>query len=367
MEFVIERDQLLHGVQNVQRAISPRSTLPILTGILFEVAESLKLSATDLEIGIENVLEAKINSEGKVVLPAQYLANIIRELPSAPVYFKKKENSQTVNIVCENSEFNIHGFDPEEFPVLPEIESEVTYNFNPDLLQDMIEKVKIAISSDETQPALTGSLLNLEGDQLEMVSTTGYRLAYKKESLEDGATESIKAIIPQKTLIELARLISTDQEKEVKVTATSNQMLFAFENITIISRLIEGQFPNFKPVIPKEYNTRVLCDRNQLLQAVKRASLVARNDSNIINLEFKTDRLVITVSESEIGTAYEEVKIEQQGPGLEMSINATYLLDVLKVTREENVVLETTGPLSPCVVKPDSEEDYIYIIMPVRH
>lgn len=368
MEFVIDRDKLLQGVQNVQRAISPRSTLPILTGILFEVSDRLKLSATDLEIGIENVLEAKINSKGKVVLPAQYLSNIVRELPSAPIYLKKKDNSQTVNIVCENSEFYIHGFDPEEFPVLPDIEAEVTYNFKPEVLEDIIEKVKIAISTDETQPALTGALMTLEGNTLEMASTTGYRLAYKKEKLEVGTEEKVEAIIPQKTLTELARLISIEkEEEELRVSAAKSQMLFQLGNTTIISRLIDGQFPNYKPVIPKDYSTRVVCDRNQLLQATKRASLVAQNDSNIIHLEFKGDRLVITVSESQIGTAYEEVRIEQEGSNLEMSINASYLLDVLKVLRNEKIVMEMSGPLSPCVVKTDNEEEYIYIIMPVRN
>ncbi|SDC43596.1 MULTISPECIES: DNA polymerase III subunit beta [unclassified Candidatus Frackibacter] len=365
MQIKVNKKELYEGIQIVSKAVSSKSTLPILSGILIKtVNDKLKLVGTDLEIGIECNVNAKIISNGSTVLPANYLTSIIRELPNQELELKVNEENNA-KIICDLSEFKINGFPADEFPLLPEIESGTEYLLKQKNLKTMIDRIKFATSNDESRPFLTGGLLLVEDQLLKMVATDSYRLSYTELNLDKELSDN-KVIIPSKTLDELSKLLSSEEEKEVQILTTDNQMLFDFSGITIISRLIEGNFPNYNQVIPNNFSTQVTVKRKDLLNATKRASLFVKDNSNIIRTKFEDSRLIIESTSSKVGESYEELEIEQQGDNTEIAFNANYLMDVLKVIDSEEVLLELSGKLSPGVIKEMKSDEYIYVIMPVR-
>lgn len=367
MKFSIPQKDFLEGIQTVQRAVSNKNTLPILAGILLKADNNqLKLVATDLEIGIECYVNAEIIANGEIVLPANHLSNIIRELPSKPVEVDCNLETRSAEIICGHSRFNINGFPADDFPMLPKIEEGTQFSIRQNLFKEVIEQVKIATSNDETQPFLNGALLKIEGDLLKMASTNSYRLAFRETRLELGIGEKIEAIIPNKTLDEMARLLNDNPEDSVKIQITMNQILFEMENITVISRLIEGRFPNYEPVIPKKSNTFVKVDRKELLQAGKRVSLMAVSNSNIIKVMFEDGMMLLESFNSEIGQAHEQLPVQIEGEGLEISFNAAYLMDGLKVIDSDEIELCLSSKLTPFIVKPVSDAEYIYVISPIR-
>ena len=238
-------------------------------------------------------------------------------------------------------------------------------NIETDKLQKIIKEVEFSTATDETQPALTGALLAVDNENgITMVSTNTYRLAYSNINLTPDIDESIKVILPGKTLNELNRLL---EGENTEIEIDSNYASFKFNDITVISRLIEGQFPNYQQVMPNQHNTRLTVDKNKLKKAVKRASLIARMDSNIISLKAKNERLIINSANSDTGHAHEEVAVDIEGPEQTINIDAGYLLDVLKIIDREEIILELIGPLNPLSLKKtDENRSYIYLIMPVR-
>ncbi|MFW5998420.1 MAG: DNA polymerase III subunit beta [Halanaerobiaceae bacterium] len=368
MKFTIEQNELNQGINNVQRAVAKKNTMPILKGIYLEAHEKkgLHLIATDLELGIECWIPADIIESGAIVLPANYLTSIIRELPNEKINFKVDLNNYQADIKCLSSEFNINGYDPDEFPQLPEVKNPQTLNINSSKFKQIINEVKFSISNDESQPALTGSLIEIKENNLTMVSTNTYRLAYSKTKLEEKAIKSdelTKIILPGNTLNELSRLLP-DKEKNVEILINSNYSRFCFNDINIISRLIEGKFPNYQQVIPEEYNTTITVNRRQLQHAVKRASLIARENSNIISLSTNSNILIINSLDSDAGKAHEEVEINKEGPEQNINIDAGYLLDIFSVLGTEKISINLIGPLNPLTIKQNN--DYIYLIMPIR-
>ncbi|MCK8824526.1 DNA polymerase III subunit beta [Fuchsiella alkaliacetigena] len=365
MEIKINQKEFYNGIQTVRKAVSTNNALPILSGILIKTEkDKLKLVATDLELGIECTVEANILEKGAVVLPATYLANIIRELPKEKLKLKVNSNNNT-KIEFKRSQFKINGSPADEFPLLPEIESGINYTLSSAFFKDMINRTKFATSQDESRPFLTGGLLLIENNELKMIATDSYRLAYSNSRL-DKEFKNSEVIIPSKTLEELSKLLTSEEEEEIKVVITENQILFNFLNITLISRLIEGQFPSYQQVLPDSSKTEVEIDKNQLLNATKRASLLAKDNSNIIKVELKDNFLIIKSNSPEVGESYEQIKVDQKGENTEIAFNASYLIDVLKVIEEEKVLMNLSGSLNPGVIKEIDNNDYIYIIMPVR-
>ncbi|WP_027340495.1 DNA polymerase III subunit beta [Halonatronum saccharophilum] len=364
MKVEVNQKDFYQAINIVRKAVSTKTTLPILSGILLKTeGQRLRLVGTDLEMGIEAFVEAEIIEEGEVVLPAIYFANIIKELPNEKVDLEISKDNNTAFIKCGYSKFNINGSPADEFPSLPKVKSGKSFKIKEGRLKEIFGQVEFAISKDESKPFLNGGLLLFEEDKIKLVATDTYRLAYREDSIEELDIEG-DAIVPSNTISEIAKLLN-DSEDLVEVVLTENQILFNFAGITMVSRLIEGQFPNYKQVIPKNSKTKVEVDRMELLRATKRAALLARQDADIIKINLKEDRLVITANAPEVGQAYEEVSISLLGQETEIAFNANYLVDCLKAMKDETVNVELSGSLAPGVIKRDSD-DYVYVIMPVR-
>ena len=367
MKFTIDQKSFLDGLQTVGRAVSSKNTLPVLSGVLIKAEEGrLKLVATDLEIGIECYVDAEITTKGELVLPASHLSSIIRELPSMDVEVDCDLKTNSAEIRCGNSHFSINGFPADDFPLLPKVDEGTAFVMCQPYLKEVIEQVKIATSTDETQPFLNGALLRINDQELNMASTNSYRLAHRMMNLEKGINEQLEVIIPNKTLDQMARLLGDDEEDSVKIQITENQILFEMNNILIISRLIEGKFPNYEPVIPKSSETFVKIERKDLLKAAKRVSLIAMSNSNIIKCKIDNGIVLLESADAEIGHAEEKIMVNMEGPAVEISFNSNYLMDGLKVIDSDQVQLCFSGKLSPLVLKPKEDVKYTYVISPIR-
>lgn len=363
MRFSCQQKTLINSIGIVQKAVSSKTTLPILKGLYIEVIDNyLKLVATDLEIGIEHVVEVNTYEEGAAVVDARLFSEIIRRLPDSEVEIQLQENNQ-IYIKCENSEFNIISYDPKDFPELPSIEEDYFYETAQDLFKNMIRQTAFATSIDEARPVLTGVLMEIEDDILNMVALDGYRLALRKGKIQSPVDN--KAIIPAKTLNEINRILD-DVDESINITLTNNHALFTIGNTKIISRLLEGEFINYKQILPKEYKSKVKVKTKSLLNSIERASLLAKEGkNNLVKFAVSEDRVIIT-SNSELGKVHEEVLVELEGEEINIAFNSKYLIDVLKIIEDEEVYLELTTNLSPGILKPVNNEYYIYLILPVR-
>lgn len=367
MKIKVMQKEFYNAIQKVYKAVSNKTSLPILNGILLKtVNDQLRLVGTDLEIGIEAFLDVEVIKEGEVVLPADYLNNILREMTNQKIQLDVDDSYNTV-IKTDSSKFNIHGSPTEEYPSLPEVKSEEFFTIEQTKLKEMIEQIKFAISKDDNKPFLTGGLMVLENSQIELVATDTYRLAYKKDKVNGQGMEDIEIIIPNQTLNELNRLMD-DKEEEVKMKFTESQILFKFNELSLVSRLIEGQFPKYQQVIPKNNNSKVEVNKQELLRAAKRAALFAKENSNIIKINLTADKLIITSNAPDVGQAYEEISVSLQGKETEIAFNANYLIECLRTLDVEKINLELSDSLSPGLIRIDEGENvqYIYVIMPVR-
>lgn len=363
MQFSCDQKTLLNSINIVQKAVSAKTTLPILKGIYIEtVGHQLKLVATDLEIGIEHVIDANIKKEGSVVIDARLFSEIIRKLPDAEVHVSLQEDHQ-LYIKCENSEFNILSYNSEDFPELPEIQDDDTYEISQDLFKSMIRQTVFATSQDESRPVLTGVLIEIEDDYLNMVALDGYRLALRKGKIQSSVDN--KVIIPAKTLHEINRIM-TEKEENISIHLSQNHALFNIDDVKIITRLLEGDFINYKQILPKEYKTKVKVKTKSLLDSIERASLVAREGkNNLVKLTIFENKMEIT-SNSELGKVFEEIFVELEGEKIQIAFNAKYFIDALKIVEDEEIYLEFTTNLSPGILKPVSSDLYTYLILPVR-
>jgi DNA polymerase-3 subunit beta len=364
MRFTCSRDQLLEGVLTVQKAISNRTTLPILEGILFDCrAGILKITATDLELGIECHVEASIMEGGWVVLDARLIADIIRKLPPADVdVFVDERNIARVE--CLNSCFEIQGQNGGDFPALATVDGEKSFKLPQDLLRSMIRQTVFACAVNETRPILTGALMEISGSRISMVALDGFRLAVRTVNTELSYGE-FTAIIPAKTLNEIYKILK-DHQDEIEINIAKNQALFEFNGIRIISRLLEGDFINYKQIIPDEYSTKIRVNTMDFLDSCERASLLAREGrNNLIKVSIKEDTMELS-SNAEIGKVLEKVAIVTQGKDLDIAFNSKYLIDVLKVLESEQLEVEFTTNVSPCTIKPVDGEMYTYLLLPVR-
>lgn len=362
MWFTCEKDVLQEAINIVQKAASNKTTFPILEGILITVEnDKVILSATDLDLGIETYINADIHQVGSVVLNSKILGEFIRKLPNDVVTVKKENND--VYITCLKSEFVLVGNNPDEFPKLPVINENTMYEIPQELLRNLIKQTIFAVATDETRPILTGVLFEVRDEVLSFVALDGYRLALK--SFEIGNKDNISAVIPGKTLIEISKILEPIDET-VKITFTPNHILFNLGDTKIISRLLDGEFINYRQIIPDEYRMKVKVKTNELMESIERASLLAREGkTNLIKFEIKEDKMVIT-SNSQMGKVYEEVNIELEGEGLKIAFNSKYFLDVLRIIDSEEIYLEFTSNVSPCLVKKVESKDYIYLVLPVR-
>ncbi|HWQ14651.1 MAG TPA: DNA polymerase III subunit beta [Roseiflexaceae bacterium] len=357
---------LLKGVQLASRAISTRTTMPILGYLLLETQKNgLRLTATDLELAIQVDLDAEVKKGGQITLPARIFTEIVGNLPDAMVEIKHEEGASQVEITCEASAFEILGLPAGDFPALPRGEDSEVAAIDADMMRTMISQTVFAVSADETRPFLTGIYVVIDGAEARFVATDGGRLALRRTTLGGVAKQKLGVIVPAKTMQEVMRALA-GVAGEVQLATADNQVLFSVPGLRIYSRLIAGQFPNYQQVIPQEFKQRIRVATDRLLHAVRRMSITARDSANVVRLAAKGKRLTITSNTPEVGKAREDVEVTAEGETIEAAFNARYLMDCLNHIDADELLFELTGPLSPGAIRPASHSDYIYVLAPVR-
>ncbi len=366
MWIVCSQTSLLKGVQLVSRAISTRTTMPILSNIWMKTTKSgVDLVGTDLELAIEVEVVAEVRQEGQITLPARIFSEIINNLPESEVEVKVQEGSTQVEITCQTSQFELLGLPASDFPSVPTKVIDLTDSVGTELLRTMIRQTIFAVSADETRPFLTGVYLLLDGAEMRMVATDGGRLALRKATLSSPAKQKMGVIVPAKAMQELARALA-GTTGDVQLAMVENQLLFMVPGLRVYSRLISGQFPNYQQVIPQEYKQRVRVETGRLLQAVRRAAITARDSANVVRLAATAKKLTISSNTPEVGRAREEVEVVAEGESIEAAFNARYLMDCLNNIDADELLFELTGPLSPGAIHPALHTEYIYVLAPVR-
>lgn len=364
MNIICHQSDLINAITTVQRAISSKSTMPILSGIYLEAKENeLRLVGNDLNLGIECFVDAEVKREGAIVIQSRIFGEIVRKLPSDNIEIIVDEQNH-VKIMSSQSEFNIIGQPEDEYPDLPEVHEENQIIVDQLLLKEMIRQTNFAISIDESRPILTGSLLEINDSKASMVSIDGFRMAIRQSKIR--AEHDHKVVIPGKTLSEIGKIISLDNKEDIKITFTDKQLLIQMDRVRIISRLLEGEFINYRQILPKEFKSKVTVNTKDLLDGIERASLVAKESKTIsIKLSIKDDYLEISTN-VEIGQSREKIKINLEGPDLDIGFNPKYLIDALKVMDSEEITMEMTNSVSPCIMKPIDHDNYTYLAVPVR-
>lgn len=365
MKFSCEKALLQAAISTTSRAVSPKSSIPALEGILLEAGSDLRLTGYNLETGIRTVVPADIREEGTLVLGARLFGEIVRKLPDDIVTFQSE--NYMVNIKCGMSEFNILGTDPEEFPELPTVEYQNSLILPQSRLKAMISQTLFAVSDNESRPIHTGSLFEVDSEGLTIVSVDGYRLALRHESIDkkEGA-ETFSFVVPGAALSEVEKICS-DVDEPASVTQGARHVMFKVGDTMLVSRRLEGEFLAYRQAIPRNNTIHVEGDTRALLSSIDRVSLIISDklksplrcvfDSNLLKISTKTA----------IGDAYDECPLSGDGGGLEIGFNNKYLMDALKAAPADKVRLELTTGVSPCVILPtEGEENFLYMVLPVR-
>lgn len=363
MYFKCDKTILQDAISTVQKAITGKTTMPILGGILINAFNNeILLTGSDLDLSIEKRINSDTIENGTVVIDSKLFGEIIRKLPNDVVEIKTQDNN-TVVISCQKSRFTLVHMNADEFPELPKINENMIFSIPQKSLKSMIKGTIFAAAADDSRPILTGVLFEIKDKNLNLVALDGYRLALKTECLN---TENvISAVIPGKTLSEVSKILD-DSEQDVNITFTPNNILFTLDGTKIISRLLDGEFIKYSSIIPEEYSLKVTAKRIELLDCIERASLMGKEgNTNLVKLEIEEDNLVVT-SNSQLGMVREEVGIILQGQPLQIAFNSKYLIDVLKIMDEEEIVMELSSSVSPCLIKNKNLDNCIYLVLPVR-
>lgn len=378
MKLTCSPDALSQALQVVSRAVSPRTTLPILNNILLETSEKgLRLTGTNLEIGIVNYVDAEVQSEGSVTLPARLLTEFVAQLREKKMDIELDVKTQTLNVNCgPYHNVKIKGIDAAEFPPLPAHEDGIRVDLQQSELLPAIEQTVVAASSDEGRPVLTGVYTQLGTDTLTLAATDGHRLAVKTlkarpsegSAASEGAAEGADSvIIPARALQEVARVLKGDGVVEMSLGRSRNHVFFRVEGVEVMSRLIEGTYPNYSQVIPPEpANTVITLNTKELHERARAVAIFARDSANVVRIKTEAGEIAISATTSEVGSSEASVTAEIEGADIQIAFNSRYLLDVLNLLGSEKAVLNFNGPLSPGVVRPAGKDDYTYVIMPVR-
>lgn len=362
MKFSVAKDKLLEGLQTVQNVVGSRTTLPILSNVLIRAEEGvLRLTTNDLDVGISCNIEAQVEKGGGTTLPVRRLSGIVKELPSADVTFEI-DGKNIASILCGQSFFKMNGLAEEEFPALPKLDNAKVFTLKQKDLKDGLRKTSYAISTDETRYVLNGILFCFKENKLTMVATDGRRLALVDVEVEFPRSQEVDIIVPAKCVGELQRLVS--EEGELKMTVGENQVAFEVNGKLLISKLIEGNYPNYRQVIPPEPKERVTIERGLLLDAVRRVSLLSSDKSNSVKLNFGKNNLEITANTPEVGEAHENMPVNYKGKELSIAFNPLFLQDPLRNLVEEEVHLELIDEMSPGVLKVSAP--FLYVLMPMR-
>jgi DNA polymerase-3 subunit beta len=367
------QENLAKGLSVVGRAVATRSTLPVLSNVMLSTDNGrLKLSATDLEIGINCWIGAKVEEDGATTVPARSFIDLVNSLPSERIDMELVVRTQTLNLKCARYEANLKGIDAQEFPLIPALEEgDGQITLEAAAFRRMIEQVVLAAATDESRPILTGVLAKFEGNQLTLAAADGFRLSVRAANLP-AEMETASAIIPARALAELARISTDEEEIILAITPARKQVLFHAPNVDLVSQLIEGNFPDYQQIIPKGYATRTVLNTNSFLRACRTANIFARDAANIARIqvapgdELAPGHITIAATSAELGDNVGEMDASIEGNAVEIAFNVKYLIDVLSVMDSAQVALETTTSSSPGVLKPVGDVDFVHVIMPMH-
>jgi DNA polymerase-3 subunit beta len=375
MKVTVLQENLARGLSVVSRAVSPRSTLPVLSNILIATDEGrLRLSATNLELGITCWIAARIDEEGSTTVPARTFGDLVNTLPGDQVQLTLDVKTQNLHVKGGTSNNDIKCIDAQEFPPLPTPEMEGAMQLNVADFKEMIQQVVFAASTDESRPVLMGVLLHVEKDKLTMAAADGFRLSVRKAVLSNPAAQPLNVIIPARALSELAR-VATDHEEPIYMVVPKNrgQVLFRVKDVEVVSQLIDGTFPDYQQIIPRNYKSRTLVSTASLLKACKQAEIFAREGSNVARFDIKQSNGEMQPSEVEISATSEEtgknetiVEATVDGGGVLIAFNVKFLREALEVIKTPNVALETSAANAPGVVKPVGDDNFLHVIMPMH-
>jgi len=375
MKVTVLQENLARGLSIVSRAVSPRSTLPVLSNILIATDEGrLRLSATNLELGITCWITARIDEEGSTTVPSRTFSDLVSAMSADQVQLDLDVKTQSLHVKGGTSNNDIKGIDAQEFPPLPTPEMDGAVQLNVVDFKEMIHQVAFAASTDEARPVLMGVLMNVEKDKVTMAAADGFRLSVRKAQLSQSVKQPINIIIPARALNELAR-VATEGEEPIYMVVPKNrgQVLFRVKDIEVVSQLIEGTFPDYHQIIPRNYKSRTLVSTASLLKACKQAEIFAREGSNVARLDIKESRGEMQPSEVEISATSEEtgknetiVEATVDGGSVLIAFNVKFLREALEVIKTPNVALETSAANAPGVVRPVGDEDFLHVIMPMH-
>jgi len=367
MKLFCSQKDLEEALNIVNKAISSNNTLPVLNNILIK-AEGKKLyfSATNLEIAISYFVDADVRSEGAITIPAKLITSYVSLLTDEKVELSITEG-MTLMVQSSTSTTKIKGISADEFPLIPKVDAEFSFKISTGEMDDAVSETVFAASTNVSRPVLSGVYFIVDGDSVKFVATDSYRLAERGLKLEKKIDGKLDCIVPAKTISELGKVTNRSGAKEVDISVSKNQILFKVGNVELVSRLIEGKFPDYERIIPKEGKTKVEVSVEDLSLVIKRVGLFAKENNNSIKLGATNDgKLVVSTDETKIGEEKAEVAIKMDGENNKISLNSQYLLDVLTYITDEKVILEMNDKLSPAVIKPLKRDDYVYIIMPLK-
>ena len=368
MKFVCYKDKIMKALNSVVKGVASKTTMPILEGILIQTNDNeIKLTTYDLELGIEYKMECDVQEQGSIVVNAIMFTEIIRKLPDSEINISLNENN-LLTIDCEGALYKLATMNPDEFPELPKIEVENSVTLEQSALKNMIRKTIFAVSQEETRPIFTGCLFEINNNKLNIVAIDGFRLALRTINIPVPVND-FKAVIPAKTLNEVNKIL-TDSFDSIKIGVSKNQAVFEMENCKVVTRILDGEFLNYSTVIPTTWQTRIRVERESLLNSFERISLIAsssieKEKKYPVKVTVDIGKLTISCT-NQTGDAKEEVFISTEGQNLEVGFNPRYFLDSLKAIDENEVYIEFGSNVSPCLIKSIENNDYVYMILPIR-
>lgn len=368
MKLSVTQKDLNLGLQAVSRSLGVRSTLPVLSCVLLQTEKgNLKLSTTNLEVGVVKLVSSKVTQEGEVCVPAKTLLEAVSSLPEGALVIEKEEGSLKLSAL--NFKASLNSLPPSEFPSIP-MSGEGKLKISAGLLKEALPEITYASAVDEGRPVLTGVLFEVKGESLELVATDGFRLAHKKVSLE--GEKALRVIIPRRSLEEVARLIDEelsedlDEKIEISTSENQNQIVFKIGRTLLSSRLIEGQFPAWEKIIPKEFKLRAVLDRGDLTKALKLSSVFAKDSANITKISVEKEGVILSSETKELGSQETKMQAQTEGEDIDAAFNSRFLMEVLSSITTSQISIEFSGPLSACLIRPIGQEGTEHIVMPVR-
>ncbi len=364
LRITCTKEELVQGLALVGRAVSSRTAIQILSGILLEAHNAeLRLAATDMELSLRATVPARVEGDGAIVLPGRTLVDIARLLPGDDVTIEHRAAESVVHVASGSASYTLHTYNAEDFPRLPELTETETFSVDREALLETIARVARAASRDEARPVLTGVLVQFAGDKLVMAATDSYRLAVKETALSSSAPE-LEAIVPSRALQELARIPGDGDGDEIAVGVQENQVLFSIGGVWLTTRRIDGQFPNYRQLLPETFEHELTISRPELLDVVRRAAVMIQR-ATPLQLRFADGEVIVVARTHEVGESQESMPVAYSGEPLEIGFNAEFLREGLESVEGNDVKMKLISPLRPAILT-DEADDFTYLVMPIR-